>query len=137
MNPLSAFFTLASRQADVRRFMALWSSIKAPATEMIDLGRDLLSSIGVLEDTPGGATTLEVPPVLRKYTTKWVQTTLNTLQNAGLRVDGDLGAPDSASRNAVKEFQRKHPPLVVDGNPGVQTVALMQMDLDKLNPKTA
>lgn len=134
MNPFTAFFTLASRQADVRRFLALWASIKAPATEMIDLGRDLLGSIGVLEDAPVTATPV-VPEALRKYDTKWVQATLNTLQNAGLRVDGDLGNSDSASRHAVKAFQQQHPPLTIDGNPGVQTVAVMQMALEKLNPK--
>jgi peptidoglycan hydrolase-like protein with peptidoglycan-binding domain len=58
----------------------------------------------------------QVQPVLD---VKWLQTSLNTLMNAGLVVDGVYG---QLTGEAVKKFQQMHG-LTVDGWAGVQTEA--------------
>lgn len=61
-------------------------------------------------------------PVVGPTNVMWVQTMLNRMRVAGtpLLVDDNLGR---ATRAAVAAFQRRHPPLVVDGLPGPRTVA--------------
>jgi murein L,D-transpeptidase YcbB/YkuD len=129
VNPISVFFALASRQADIRRGLAVWQQIKPQVTYLIDLIRDIGAEIGMLEakrDKPSS-----VPVALRQYTTQWVQTSLNTLQDANLEADGDIGRDGSKTRVAVKKFQKEHG-LKPDGIPGVQTVSIMVQELDKL-----
>jgi Putative peptidoglycan binding domain len=130
MNPFSMFFALAARQADIRKAFAIWSSIKPQVTELIDLVRSIGGDVGLLgpEAAPGPSA---VPEPLKKYTTQWIQTSLNKVQNAGLEVDGELGPENSKTRAAVKAFQAKHG-LKVDGFPGVQTVAVLAQEVDRL-----
>lgn len=129
MNPIQIFFALANRQADIRRMLAVWQQIKPQVTYLIDTFRDIGDDVGLLEQKPQA--TSRVPEPLRKYTTQWVQTSLNMLQNAHLEVDGDLGHEGSYTRKMVKKFQEDHE-LKVDGVPGVQTVSVMVQELDKL-----
>lgn len=126
MNPISAFFALAARQRDIRRAFSLWQQVKAPVTELIDIVRDVGDDIGLLEQAKPSLSPSPVPVPLRRYTTEWIQENLNKLIGSSLKVDGDYGP---ATRQAVKEFQQAHPPLVVDGLAGVQTVAVMQQEL--------
>lgn len=135
MNPIGAFFALAARSADIRRVFALFEKNKAENSEMIDIVRSLAGDIGVLTQAPQAQAPAAVPSALRKYDTRWIQATLNKLINTQLRVDGDLGGPDSATRNAVRTFQTAHPPMLVDGNPGVQTVSVMALELGKLEAR--
>jgi len=58
----------------------------------------------------------------------WVQESLNELDNAGLEVDGLIGP---RSRQAIKAFQAKHPPLDVDGWAGEQTCAVIATEKAK------
>lgn len=126
MNPIAIFFRLVGRQADIRRALAIYGQIKDPLTELIDIIRSLMADVGLLGSVPGFSETL-----LSGYDTKWVQESLNRL-GANLTIDGNLGP---ATVEAVKKFQEKHPPLKVDGSPGVQTAAALAAELDKLDNK--
>ena len=123
MNPINIFFQLAYRQADIRRAFKIYQTIKSPLTELIDLCRSILGDVGMLDEQANPD-----PSPLAVYDTKWVQRSLNELMDAGLTVDGDLGI---ATVNAVKRFQAAHPPLKVDGSPGVQTAAAIAAALAK------
>lgn len=65
--------------------------------------------------------------------TKWLQTSLNTLQSAGLDVDGSYGPLTKA---AVSAFQTAHQPLSgpVDGWAGPKTSSVISSELAKLLP---
>lgn len=70
-----------------------------------------------LEDNP--------VPVEPELDVKWLQTSLNTLDQAGLEADGRYG-PETAK--AVHVFQQNHG-LEVDGDAGPQTVAMIHSAL--------
>jgi hypothetical protein len=53
---------------------------------------------------------------------RWVQESLNQIENAGLPTDGLL---DDTTRNAIRQFQRKHG-LVADGVVGRQTESKLE-----------
>jgi Putative peptidoglycan binding domain len=134
-SPIGVFFALASRQADIKRALALWASVQSPNTELIDLVRSILSDIGLLDKPTGGAAPpIAVPSSLQKYSTQWFQKALNVVDKAGLDVDGNLGRDDnggareSKTRLAVRKFQARHN-IKVDGSPGVQTAALLEQEL--------
>lgn len=131
---LGNIFALMARQADIRLLMALYNKNKSDNTQMIDLARDLLTVAGVLDAKPSGS--IEVPTPLRKYTTEWIQESLNMLQNAGLNVDGKLGKEDSKTRQAVRKFQNDNK-LKVDGDPGIQTVSVMELARQALDKSAA
>lgn len=127
MNPISIFLKLAGRQADIRRAWAIYTTIKKPLTELIDLLRSLMGDIGVLEAAaPSSASPLA------KYDTKWVQDSLNIVENAGLHVDGILGPEGSATRKAVAAFQAKHRMNLIDGIPGIVTGGILAEERAKL-----
>lgn len=54
------------------------------------------------------------------YDVRWLQASLNGILGVALEVDGDYGPLTKA---AVAEFQRRNPPLEVDGWAGIQTEA--------------
>jgi peptidoglycan hydrolase-like protein with peptidoglycan-binding domain len=128
MNPINVFMALVSQRHDVMRLWSLYQKNKADNTEMIDLAREVGGAIGLLEQK---ADDNPVPSALRKYSTKWVQESLNTL-GADLEPDGELGGEHSATREAVRKFQKDNK-LHVDGSPGVQTVAVLEAKLTPAN----
>jgi Putative peptidoglycan binding domain len=72
------------------------------------------------------------PPVVGMHTTDNLQTALNSFGYAPpLDVDGQYG---DATKAAIKWFQTKHPPLLVDGVPGGQTWAAVDAAI-KAAPK--
>jgi peptidoglycan hydrolase-like protein with peptidoglycan-binding domain len=72
------------------------------------------------------ASTPSIPPP--SFSVQWLQEALNKVDNSGLEVDGDYG---EATRAAVAEYQRDHPPLEVDGWAGVATQASIYEVLQK------
>lgn len=127
MNPIVVFMKLAGRQDKIKRAWSIWQEIKKPATELIDIVRELLAVIGMLDDAPPSNTS-----PLAKYDTSWVQESLNLVDNAGLKIDGILGPEGSATREAVKAFQRKHRMNLVDGIPGIVTGGVLAEERAKL-----
>lgn len=81
----------------------------------IDEVRALLAKIAP-ELLPGG----EVRTPAVTYDVRWLQASLNGILGIALEVDGDYGP---LTKSAVAEFQRRNPPLVVDGWAGIQTEA--------------
>jgi hypothetical protein len=78
-----------SRQADIRRALAIYNSIKGPLTQLIDLGRSIATDAELLEAPAQQATAApEMPRALRKYSNEWIQRTLNTIMSSNLNVDG-------------------------------------------------
>lgn len=77
------------------------------------------------------ASSAEVRPaeLLSQYDTMWTQAALKKLVAPDLVVDGDYGYDTIA---AVKAFQAAHPPLKPDGVAGVQTIATLEIELEKL-----
>jgi hypothetical protein len=136
-------FALMARQRDIRHLLGLWNKNKAENTEMIDLVRSILGDADILAKAPAAGEAPALPSALRKYSTSWIQTSLNKLVDADLRVDGDLGGENSRTRRAVRKFQEQNvpkdvdPKKWVDGDPGVQTVALMEMRLRALEAETS
>lgn len=64
------------------------------------------------------------------YSATWVQKSLNEVLGADLAVDGDIMGPKSQA--AIREFQQKNPPLKVDGWAGIQTCAVLDAAVQKL-----
>lgn len=73
--------------------------------------------------------------IFNPHGTMWLQTSLNTLQNAGLKPDGIYG---NLTKAAVEKFQAAHQPLAgpVDGWSGPKTQAVLMAELSKLLPST-
>lgn len=65
------------------------------------------------------------------FDVKWLQRSLNLLGEK-ISVDGDYG---DGTKAAVKRFQAKHPPLLVDGWAGFSTVLAIGSELEKLKTK--
>jgi murein L,D-transpeptidase YcbB/YkuD len=63
----------------------------------------------------------------QNFSIAWLQQALNTIDNAGLEVDGDYG---EATRAAVVAFQQRHS-LEADGWAGAGTSAAILAELDK------
>ena len=85
-----------------------------PTEEPVDVGTIItmaLNLIGAVSKLPG----IEKSAV--KYSIKWLQESLNSLVDAGLKVDGDYGP---ATKAAVKKFQQQFG-LTVDGWAGAIT----------------
>jgi peptidoglycan hydrolase-like protein with peptidoglycan-binding domain len=74
------------------------------------------------------ASTAPTPSEAPSLSVQWLQEALNKLDNSGLEVDGDYG---EATRGAVAEYQRAHPPLEIDGWAGVATQASIYEALQK------
>lgn len=128
INPISLFFTLASERARMQRALALYEQIKDPLTELIDIGRDLGAKTGLLgAEQPQSAGSA----ALAMYTTERAQQYLNDLMGAGLS-PGEPYTEGSRTETAVKQFQKKYPPLRVDGKLGVQTWAVLVTERGKL-----
>jgi peptidoglycan hydrolase-like protein with peptidoglycan-binding domain len=128
---IGSMFAVMQRWRDLERVKQLWEKNQAENTEMVDLGRSLLTTAGILSAGGGQRPSdgrLDVPPALRQYTTAWVQQSLNKVLGTHLAVDSDLG---SNTRQAVARFQGQHN-LKVDGDPGVQTVAVLELALEQL-----
>ncbi len=130
MNPIGIFFSLAARQADIRRGFAIWESVKPKMTELLDLVRSIGADTGLLSpETLQRLGPSRVPEPLKQYTSEWIQRSLNKVIGADLRVDGDIDGPKT--REAVRKFQKKHE-LKVDGFPGVQTTAVLAQEVGKV-----
>jgi murein L,D-transpeptidase YcbB/YkuD len=63
----------------------------------------------------------------QNFSIAWLQQALNTIDDAGLEVDGDYG---EATRAAVVAFQQRHS-LEADGWAGAGTSAAILAELDK------
>jgi peptidoglycan hydrolase-like protein with peptidoglycan-binding domain len=63
----------------------------------------------------------------QNFSITWLQQSLNTIDDAGLEVDGDYG---EATRAAVVAFQQRHS-LEADGWAGAGTSAAILAELDK------
>jgi putative peptidoglycan binding protein len=127
MNPISSVMALLSRRTEIYRFVELYQKNKVENTEMIDLGRSLAEAMGLLESAHKKSKDdgNPVPVYLRKYDTKWIQSSLNEVMDIDLKVDGDLGGEMSETRAAVCAFQ-KLKGIKADGDPGIQTVAVLE-----------
>lgn len=80
------------------------------------------------------ASGVEVRPAdfLSGYDTRWTQSALKRLVAPDLVIDGDYGDDTII---AVKAFQTAHPPLKSDGVAGVQTIATLEVELEKTSAK--
>lgn len=80
------------------------------------------------------STDVEVKPseLLANYNTAWLQASLKRLGSPDLVEDGEYGDDTKA---AVEAFQKAHPPLKADGQAGVQTIATVEVELEKLRAK--
>jgi uncharacterized protein (TIGR02594 family) len=119
----------------------VWSASyvnKSPGVVAVLYQLVLLDESAFVEDDSGTTDPgVEPPPspnsgafVLRG--TMWLQSMLNILMPASeklLRVDGDNG---TLTREAVRSFQKRHPPLVVDGDAGDLTTAEIDRQLSLL-----
>ena len=109
--------------ANREKIAQAWGQI-APAIEAVRKNYPAIKDL--IEDIMPGAMTPDEPQ--QSYSVEWLQESLNTLNNAGLTVDGDYGEQTKA---AVAEYQEEHPPLVVDGWAGVATQASIYEELAK------
>lgn len=87
----------------------------------------VLSQIGGLIDQAHPETPPPPASQYPQYSVEWLQESLNTLDNAGLEVDGDYGP---LTKEAVGKFQEQHG-LEPDGWCGVQTQAAIDAELAK------
>ena len=94
-----------------------------PIGTMISLGYTILQN----RDKIAGAMRAQQPAKPPQFTTTWIQESLNTLEQAGLTVDGKYG---HGTREAVSKYQEKHG-LAVDGWAGFETTAHMWDALNK------
>jgi hypothetical protein len=76
------------------------------------------------------ATTAPAPD----YDARWLQASLNDVLGINLVVDGIVGP---RTRQAIEQFQKQHPPLVVDGWAGVQTMARLAEEVEKREAKVS
>jgi N-acetyl-anhydromuramyl-L-alanine amidase AmpD len=105
------------------RIAEAWNTI-APIIQ--DVRKNYPKIIDLLDDIAPGVTTPKAEP--DSFSVEWLQASLNKIDKFGLEVDGDYG---EATRAAVAEYQRMHPPLVVDGWAGVATQASIYEELSK------
>jgi Putative peptidoglycan binding domain len=109
--------------ANREKIAAVWGEL-VPAIEAVRKNypkvKELFDDLGLKTPTP------KQEP--ESFSVEWLQESLNKVDNAGLVVDGDYG---EATRGAVAEYQRAHPPLVIDGWAGVATQASIYEELAK------
>lgn len=80
----------------------------------------------LIDDIAPGVTEPEPP---ESYSVEWLQESLNKLgADPELEVDGEYGV---ATKEAVRNFQEDHPPLVVDSWAGVATQAAIAEELGR------
>lgn len=126
MNPINIGFAALAHQAELKRAWELAQPIvnayQRAAPELVPLMTNLLIAFGVIEDQ-------KPAEYLVAFNTRWLQESLKVLADPHLVVDGRLGP---ATKSAVRKFQQLHPPLAVDGWPGVQTCATIAIEMEKL-----
>ena len=128
-------FRIVAHRAEI---MELWDRI-APmireASGMYPEVRELVNKIvpGLMVDEErslppltGGATELGGK---QDFSVAWLQESLNTLDDAGLEVDGDYG---EATKAAVTKYQETRD-LEVDGWAGVGTLAKIHAELERID----
>jgi len=124
-------FRIISHRAEI---MELWGKV-APmirdAAGMYPEIRKLVDKIvpGLIEEkeplrTPGETEEGVGTP----FSIRWLQESLNKLDNAGVDVDGEYGPQ---TNTAIRAFQEKHG-LEVDGWAGAGTIAKILAELEKL-----
>jgi len=82
----------------------------------------LLQRLGLISSSPAAQVDLHSS---HAFDVRWVQSSLNTLMNAGLQVDGIMGP---LTIEAVKRYQQRSG-LEPDGWVGVLTLAQLEKDM--------
>lgn len=108
--------------ANREKIVQAWDQI-APIIKQVRTAYPQIKDL--IDDIAPGVTEPDQP---ESYSVEWLQKSLNTLDNADLAVDGDYG---EATKQAVKDFQTDHPPLVVDGWAGISTQAAIAEELTR------
>jgi peptidoglycan hydrolase-like protein with peptidoglycan-binding domain len=124
-------FRIISHREEI---MKLWDKIAPMIRNATDTYADIKALVdkiapGVLDAAKPSALALGavVKGGPQNFSVAWLQQSLNTIDNAGLVVDGDYG---EATKEAVIAFQQRHS-LEVDGWAGAGTSAAILAELDK------
>jgi peptidoglycan hydrolase-like protein with peptidoglycan-binding domain len=91
--------------------------------------RDRFSEVNDLVDRISSDEPQPPPSAHPVGSVEWLQDSLNTLDKAGLEIDGDYGA---LTRDAVEDYQQAHG-LKVDGWAGAETLNSIISELEKLS----
>ena len=123
-------FRIIQNKAEIERLVAIIMAAFKEAKPLLDkVAPDLLHQVSQGMATPA------VPgakPVLvlsaPNFSMQWLQESLNTLENAGLEVDGEYG---QATGDAIAAFQKKNG-IIVDRWAGTETTSLIYKKLHSI-----
>jgi len=108
MNIVTIIFTLLANRVVLEKVFQLLAPILGELTSQTDV---------------------KPAEILCEYDTAWAQEALKQLIAPNLEVDGEWGPETEA---AVRRFQAANPPLKVDGQCGIQTMATLELELGKI-----